>query len=101
MIVGDVFLSRKEASAEEMGGILWLKLNQIDSPKFLTKDERGVRDRWVLIWWKFTSKIREEEVAHTKRELCHQQLDIKQKEQEKQQETMQAMMLQQQRMNQA
>ena len=34
-------------------------------------------------------------MAHTKRELRQQQLDIKQKEQEKQQETMQAVMLQQ------
>ena len=40
-------------------------------------------------------------MAHTKRELHQQQLDIKQKEQEKQQETMQAVILQQQQMNQA
>jgi len=41
------------------------------------------------------------ENANAERELRQQELDIKLKEQEKQQETMQAMMLQQQQMNQA
>ena len=41
------------------------------------------------------------ENANAERELRQQELDIKRKEQEKQQETMQAMMLQQQQMNQA
>ena len=41
------------------------------------------------------------ENAKAKRELRQQELDIKRKEQEKQQETIQAMMLQQQQMNQA
>ena len=41
------------------------------------------------------------ENANAERELRQQELDIKRKEQEKQQETIQAMMLQQQQMNQA
>ena len=41
------------------------------------------------------------ENANAKRELRQQELDIKRKEQEKQQETIQATMLQQQQMNQA
>ena len=41
------------------------------------------------------------ENAKAERELRQQELDIKRKEQEKQQETIQAMMLQQQQMNQA
>ena len=41
------------------------------------------------------------ENANAERELRQQELDIKRKEQEKQQETMQAMILQQQQMNQA
>ena len=41
------------------------------------------------------------ENANAERELRQRELDIKRKEQEKQQETIQAMMLQQQQMNQA
>ena len=193
MVVSDLFFFKKgSVSRGDAWDSIAEKLNQIDSPRFRIKDKRGVRERWVLLRRKFSSKIREEEAAsgvavedltekevlieelieredtikpddnrlsgqqkndkdkaedikkatesmgetkkrklsrgttdedqptnsgrkrcaqplvdflrenaNAERELRQQELDIKLKEQEKQQETMQAMMLQQQQMNQA
>ena len=193
MVVSDVFSFKKgSVSRGDAWDSIAEKLNQIDSPRFRIKDKRGVRERWVLLRRKFSSKIKEEEAAsgvavedltekevlieelieredtikpddsrlsvqqkndkdkaedikkatesmgetkkrklsrgttdedqptnsgrkrcaqplvdflrenaNAERELRQQELDIKLKEQEKQQETMQAMMLQQQQMNQA
>jgi hypothetical protein len=38
-------------------------LQQINSPQFLVKDKRAIRDRWQLISKKFKAKIRQEECA--------------------------------------
>ena len=193
MVVSDVFSFKKgSVSRGDAWDSIAEKLNQIDSPRFRIKDKRGVRERWVLLRRKFSSKIRQEEAAsgvavedltekevlieklieredtikpddsrlsvqqkndkdkaedikkatesmgetkkrklsrgttdedqptnsgrkrcaqplvdflrenaNAERELRQQELDIKRKEQERQQETVQAMMLQQQQMNQA
>ena len=65
MVVSDVFSFKKGSGVSR--GDAWdsmaEKLNQIDSPQFRIKDKRGVRERWVLLRRKFSSKIREEEAA--------------------------------------
>ena len=64
MVVSDVFSFKKgSVSLGDAWDSTAEKLNQIDSPQFRIKHKRGVRERWVLLRRKFSSKIREEEAA--------------------------------------
>ena len=64
MVVSDIFSFKKGSVSR---GDAWdstaEKLNQIDSPPFRIKDKRGVKERWVLLRRKFSSKIGQEEAV--------------------------------------
>lgn len=64
MLSSGVFSFKKgSVSRGEAWDSIAEKLNEIESPKFLIKDKRGVRDRWLLLGRKWKIKIRNEESA--------------------------------------
>lgn len=64
ILVGELFMHKK-GSPER--GKIWEaiqdRLNKLDTPKFVIKDKRGVRDRWNLLQSKFKKRMQEEEKA--------------------------------------
>jgi len=64
MIVSEIVTFKK--GSPDRGKIwesIYDQLNKIESPKFVIKEKRGVRDRWNLLQAKFKKRMQEEEKA--------------------------------------